>query len=245
MRRAADGRTFAKVDPGDRAGDLPGGAVGRGRRAARPSRTAKQAQPAWAATTVGEARRHPAADRAADARASRRDRRAGRARDRQVDRRTRSAKPTRRSRWASSSPARAPLLRPDDHQRRAEQAAMVRAPAARRRRPDHRRQHADRQRRLEGVSGAALRQRRDPEGVRRHAAVGLGVRRAGARGRRARRRLPRRCTASARRRARRSSSIPTSRSSASPARARSAGGSPRRPDAAWPRSASSSAARTR
>ena len=64
-----------------------------------------------------------------------------------------------------------------------------RAPAARRRRPDHRRQHADRQRGVEGLSGAAVRQRRGAEGGRGHAALGVGVRRARARGRRARGRL--------------------------------------------------------
>ncbi len=69
-------------------------------------------------------------------------------------------------------------------------SAHGRAAAARRGRPHHRGQHADRERGVEGVPGAAVRQRGDPEGRRGHAAVGLGLRRARARGGRARRRLP-------------------------------------------------------
>ena len=45
--------------------------------------------------------------------------------------------------------------------------AIDHAPAARRRRADHRRQHADRERRLEGLPGAAVRQRRRAQGVAR------------------------------------------------------------------------------
>ncbi len=84
----------------------------------------------------------------------------------------------------------APLLRPHHHERRPEQdrAWSTRQPlgvagliiAA---------NTADRQRGVEGVPGAALRQRRHHEGLRGHAALGVGVRPAGARGGPARRRL--------------------------------------------------------
>ena len=48
---AADGRTFAKIDPATGAGDLPRGAVERRRRRAARWRARKQAQPAWAELT--------------------------------------------------------------------------------------------------------------------------------------------------------------------------------------------------
>ena len=73
-------------------------------------------------------------------------------------------------------PARAAALWPHhDFRRHDKQAMTVREPA-RRRRPDHRGQHAGRQCRLEGVSGADLRQCRRAEGCRGYAGDGLAVR---------------------------------------------------------------------
>ena len=59
---------------------------------------------------------------------------------------------------------------------------MTVPPAGRSGGADHRRQHADRERRLEGVSGAAVRQHRRPQAVRGHAVDGVVVRAAAARG---------------------------------------------------------------
>ena len=97
------------------------------------------------------------------------------------------------------------LVRPHDDERGAEPLCDDRAPADRRRRPHHRRQHADRQRRLEGVPGAALRQRGGAQGRRGYAAHGVAVR-ARSRTRRAcRPACSTSCRASAPRPARRSS----------------------------------------
>ena len=97
------------------------------------------------------------------------------------------------------------------HARGAEPPGDDRAPAARRRRPDHRRQHADRERRLEGLPGAAVRQRRRAEGARGHAGDRAGVRAARRRGRA----CPRACSTSSRASARRPGSR-SSRTRASP-----------------------------
>ena len=86
-----------------------------------------------------------------------------------------------------------------------------RAPAARRRGADHRRQHADRQRRLEGLPGADVRQRRRAEGDRGHAGDRAGVRAAGRRGGPARRACSTSSRASARRPGSRSSRTRASR----------------------------------
>jgi acyl-CoA reductase-like NAD-dependent aldehyde dehydrogenase len=93
-----------------------------------------------------------------------------------------------------------------DHQRVPNKVGDGDAAAARRGRSDHRRQHAHRERRVEGVSRASVRQRGDSQGGGRHAALawafGVLAREAG---------VPdgvyTRCTGSARKRVRRSSSI--------------------------------------
>ena len=87
------------------------------------------------------------------------------------DARARRAPP---SRWASSSPARGAASTAGRRRARCRTGGDDRPPAARVGRPDHRRQHADRERRLEGVPGAALRQRGGPEAVRGHAGDGAG-----------------------------------------------------------------------
>src|SRR5581483_1976077 len=118
----------------------------------------------------------PAPDRAA-ARARPRRRRGRRlGRDRQVaegrarrDRRRDRARLLHRRRGAA-------LLRPDDAERGAEPAGDDPSAAARGRRADHRGEHADRERRLEGLPRAALRERRRAEGVRGRSADGCGVR---------------------------------------------------------------------
>ena len=125
-------------------------------------------------------RREPRRRAAPDRRCSMRERQdeiaAARAPRRPASRpRTRAARPTRGDRDGHLRGRRgAPLLRPDDHERGAQQAGDDRPPAARRGRPDHRRQHADRQRRVEGVPRAALRQRRRAQGRRGHAADRAG-----------------------------------------------------------------------
>ena len=74
--------------------------------------------------------------------------------------RTRSARSAARSRWATSWPARAAACtaRPRRPRCPNRQAMIVRQPLGVAG-PDHRRQHADRQRRLEGLPGARVRQR--------------------------------------------------------------------------------------
>ena len=240
-----DGRTFAKIDPGDR--DARCAEVAR---SSADGRRARRGDGQGGAAGVGgadrrQARRHPAADRLLmrehrDAIAALVARETGKSKkdalgetDAAIEMGFFVAGEGRRF-YGQTTTSAVP-----------NKSAHGRAPAARRRRPDHRGQHADRQRGVEGVSGAAVRQRGDSEGRRGHAALGVGVRRARARGRRARRRLhdASRLRRRGRRAARRASR--TSRSSASPARARSAAGLPRPRAGAWPRSASSSAARTR
>ena len=119
-------------------------------------------------------------------------------------------------------------------------------PAARRRRADHRREHADRERRLEGLSGAPLRQRRRAEGVRGHARDAGALRAARARRPACRRACSTSSTASARRPGQplvedpRVAVVSLHRLD----RGRPADRA-RRPASGSPRSASSSAARTR
>ena len=219
--RRARGETLREARPRHRAS-----CSARSRARARPTSTPrspppKAAQPAWAAThRRSSAARILRADRPA-AGARRRATIAAivAARDRQVAE-GRARRDRRGDRDGLLRRRRGPaLLRPDDDQRRAEPAGDDRPPAARRRRADHRRQHADRQRRLEGVPGAAVRQRRRAQGVRGHAARRRSAfARLARRGRAARRRLQRRPRL--RRRGRRAAGRAPRRraSSASPAR---------------------------
>ncbi len=171
-------RTHVRQDrSGDGPRDLPGGAVER-RRCAAGGRDREAGAARVGGDDRRQARRHPPSDCDADARAPRRDRVAGGPRDRQVEE-GRARRDRCRDRDGLLRRRRgAPLLRSDDDQRRAEQGGDGRASAARGGRSDHRGQHADRQRRVEGVSGAAVRQRGDSEGVGGHAAVRVGVWRA-------------------------------------------------------------------
>ena len=127
--RPHDGRTFAKVDPGHRHAAVPRGAVERRRRRAGGGRGQAGAAGLGRADG-GQARRHPARDRHPDARAPRR-RSPSWWRARPASRRrTRSARPTPRSRWASSSPARAAAstARPPRARCRTRRRMVVRQP---------------------------------------------------------------------------------------------------------------------
>ena len=95
----------------------------------------------------------------------------------------RAARSAARSRWATSSPARAgaSTARTTTSAVPNRQAMTIRQPLGVAG-PDHRRQHADRERRVEGVPGAAVRQRRGAQGLGGHARDRARVRPARRRG---------------------------------------------------------------
>ena len=170
-RAASGGGTFEKLAPADRRADQPGRALGRRRRRRRDRRGRGGAAGLGGQAGRG-ARPHSAPDRAA-ARARPGTGRGGRLRrDRQVaegcegrDRRRDRARLLHRRR-------RAALLRQDDAERDPEPQAMtIRQPLGVAG-PDHRREHADRERRLEGLPGAPLRERGGAEGLRGRAGDG-------------------------------------------------------------------------
>ena len=142
---------------------------------------ARSAQPAWAERTAVERgdllrdlalllreRREEAAEIVVERRASRSS--------------SRWARRIPPPRWASSSRARAGGLTGGRRPRACVTGPADDPAAARRGGPDHELQHAAAERRLEGVPGAPLRERRGRQALRAHARVGLALRRAGSRG---------------------------------------------------------------
>ena len=105
-----------------------------------------------------------------------------------------------------------PLVRAHDDREHGQPDGADRPPAARRRGADHELQHAAPERRVEGVPGDLLRERRGREAVRAHACVGVVLRTSS----HSRPAFPRACstssTGSGARRAPRSSSTTTSTS---------------------------------
>ena len=172
-------------------------ATGGGARRGRPleSRRCRRRHRRGSACTTGLGRRDgrqsgrsAQVDRARPARAARRSGPARRRRNGKVDE-GRPRRDQRRHRNGNVHRRRGPaILWPDHHECGSQQVGAYRAPTPRRRRADHRGQHADRQRRLESVSGAALRQRSGAQGRRRHAAERLVLRPDRLRGRPAARR---------------------------------------------------------
>ena len=126
---------------------------------------------ALVARDAGQARRDPLRGGRRDGATPRRARRDRGARDGQVARARRCGETDGAialGRFMAGEGQR--HVRPHDHERHARPLRLDRAAADRRRGPHHRGKHADRQRRLEGVSRAGLRKRRGAQGRRGHAA---------------------------------------------------------------------------
>ena len=168
------GRVARQAPPGRRDAPLPASRAPVRRTSTPRSRPHARAQPAWAERTAVE-RGDVVRELALRLRDRREEASAASSPRRRASRRSsRSARPTRRSRWASSSPARAGASTAARRPR-----ACRTAPCSRVRQPlgvaglIMSLQHAAAERRLEGVPVALLRQRSGREAVGAHACLGV------------------------------------------------------------------------